>query len=164
MKSRRRGIENCSRVRDKRFVLDTSVIVEYVIQRSMYRPRVAKLFELATTGEVELFVSPITLSEVLYIVSRIYEVAGIDNPNDEALNYMLWVTRRVKVVQLNEDIVIRAGELKKRLRIALPDCYVIALAQNIDAIPLFKFIEKEMKPVLDELRRLGVKFLEEIRI
>jgi len=32
---------------------------------------------------------------------------------------------------------MRAGELKKALHIALPDCYVIATAEKVDAIPLF---------------------------
>ena len=66
------------------------------------------------------------------------------------------------MVELSGDIVIRVGELKKMLHIALPDCYVIATAEVIGAIAVFRTIEKEMKPVLNMLRRLGVRFLEEI--
>ncbi len=147
-----------------KLVLDTSVIVEYVVLRSKYRSKVARLFNLASTGKIELFINPITLSETFYIVSRIYRVAGLPNPNAEALNYIEWVKRRTKVVGINEDIAIKAGELRKSLRLALPDCYVIAVAKSIGAIPTFKTIEKEMKPVMDELRKLGIKFLDEIHL
>ena len=66
------------------------------------------------------------------------------------------------MVDANEDLAIRAGELKKRLGIALTDCYVIAAAETVEATPLFRRIEKEMKPVLTELRRYNVTFLEEV--
>lgn len=148
----------------RRLVLDTSVIVEYIILRSMYRPKVVKLFDLALSGEVELYVNPVTLSELLYVASRIYSVAEIDNPNDEALAFIEWVKRRSKLADINEDIIIRAGELRKLLRVALPDCYVIATAEALKATPVFKIIEREMKPVLTELRKLGVKTLNEIEV
>jgi len=46
------------------------------------------------------------------------------------------------VVDANEDLAIRAGELKKRLGGALTDCYVIAAAETAGATPLFRRIEK----------------------
>ena len=148
----------------ERLALDTSVIIEYIVLRSTYRPIVVKLFNLASTGKVELYTSPITLSEVLYVVSKIYQVARVHNPNSEALDFVEWVKRRTKVVEVNEDIMFRAGELKKQLRIVLPDCYVIATAEAVKATPVFKAVEKEMEPVLAKLRKLGVKFLEEMEI
>ena len=66
------------------------------------------------------------------------------------------------MVDANEDLAIGAGELKKRLGIALTDCYVIAAAETVEATPLFRRIEKEMEPVLTELRRYNVTFLEEV--
>jgi hypothetical protein len=59
---------------------------------------------------------------------------------------------------------MRARELKKQLRIALPDCYVISMAEAIDAVPLFKRKESEMIPVLDILEKLGALFLEKADI
>ena len=146
----------------RRFVLDTSVIIEYIVLRSPYRPKVVRLFEDVVRGRLELYVSAVTLSEVLYVASRVYQIAGVDEPNREAMNFVGWVRSRVKVVGLDEDVAVRAGELKKRLRIALPDCYVIATAVAINATPLFKRLEEEMRPVLDDLRRLGVGFLDEV--
>ena len=51
----------------ERFVLDTSVIIEYIVLRSRYRAKVTELFNLASTNTVELYITPVTISEVLYI-------------------------------------------------------------------------------------------------
>ncbi|RLG79516.1 MAG: PIN domain nuclease, partial [Thermoprotei archaeon] len=136
-------------------------LVEYIVRKAPYRSKVEKLFKEAATGKLKLYVSYVTLSETLYVASRIYQVAKVSDPNNEALNYIMWLKRQVEVIGIDENIALRAGELKKLLHIALPDCYVIATAETLHATPLFKKIEKEMKPVQDTLRKLGVKFLEE---
>ena len=146
----------------KRIVLDTGVLVEYIVERAPYRFKVGKLFEKAAEGMVSLYVSPITLSETLYVASRIYVASSLSNPNEEALNYMGWVKSRLNIVGITEDVVVRAGELKKVLRLALPDCYVIAVAEEIDATALFRSVEREMKPVLSKLEELGVAFLSQL--
>ena len=148
----------------KRIVLDTSVLVEYILSRSPYRPKVASLFDKAIGGDLKLFVNTITLSETLYVASRIYQAAGLENPNMEALHFVEWIKGRAKIVNIDEDIAMRAGELKKQLRIALPDCYVISAAEAIDARPLFKKQESEMIPVINSLEKLGALFLDKIRV
>lgn len=148
----------------KRLVLDTSILVEYIVLRSPYRSVVVKLFEKASAKQLELYVNIVTLSETLYVASRIYQVAKVDEPNREAIDFIEWIRSKTQVININEDIALRAGELKKQLRIALPDCYVIATAKAIDAIPLFKKPEEEMKPVINDLRKLSVKFLDEIEL
>ncbi len=145
----------------RRLVLDTSVIIEYIIMRSPYRPMVARLFEKASAKQLDLYVNTVTLSETLYVASRIYEASGVDEPNREALDFTEWIRSKTYVINIDEDIALRAGELKKQLHIALPDCYVIATAIAVNAAPLFKKQEDEMKPVINDLRRLGVKFLTE---
>lgn len=148
----------------EKLVLDTGVLANYIVSRAPGRSRVAKLFEVAAQGRLGLYVSPVTLSETLYVASRIYGAAGVEDPNSEALNYLEWVKAKTRTVGVDEDIALRAGELKKKLRIALLDCYVIASAEAIDAKPLFSHVEREMKPVLDDLRRLGAEFLEELEL
>ncbi len=147
----------------ERLVLDTSVLIEYIVLRSPYRSVVAKLFEEATAKKLELYVNVITLSETLYVASRIYRAAKVSKPNREALDFIEWIMSKARVVDVNTDIALMAGELKKRLRIALPDCYVLATAQAVGATPLFRKPEEEMRPVMNELRELGVKFLDEIK-
>ena len=95
---------------------------------------------------------------MLYTAARIYRAAGVENPNEEAENLVTWITSRAGVIDS-----VTAGELKKRLGIALPDCFVIASAKRIGGRALFKSVEKEMRGVEEELSRLGVLFLEEIR-
>jgi predicted nucleic acid-binding protein len=75
-----------------------------------------------------------------------------------------WVRSRTQIVSVDESIAIKAGELKKQLHIALPDCLVIASAEAIKAAPLFRKPEEEMKPSMSTLRQLGVKFLGEIEV
>ncbi len=148
----------------RRLVLDTSVIIEYIIMRSPYRSVATRLFEKAKARQLELYVNTVTLSETLYVASRIYEASGVNEPNREALDFTEWIRSKTYVINIDEDIALRAGELKKQLRIALPDCYVIATAKAMNATPLFKKQEDEMKPVINDLRRLGVKFLTEIEL
>jgi len=146
----------------RKLVLDTSVLVEYIIARSPYRNIVEEIFAKARRRELELYVNTITLAETLYTATRIYKVANIENPNEEAENFITWIITRAKVINIDKNTSIHAGELKKKLRIALPDCFVIASARRIGGKALFKKIEAEMRNVIEELRELGVIFLEEI--
>jgi len=148
----------------EKLVPDTSVLIEYIILGSPYRDKVAKLFDKVSMGELDLYVNTITISETLYIASRIYNAAGVDEPDAEALNFIEWVRNISQTVYVSEDIAVRAGELKKHLRIALADCFVIATSEAVGAVSVFKTPEKEMKPILNDIRRLGVKFIDEIRI
>ena len=147
----------------KPLVLDTSVLVEYIIKRSPHRETVSNLLEKASLGELDIYITTLTLSELLYITSRIYEIAGLENPNREALDYLEWIKQRTRTINITEEIAIQAGELKKHLHLALADCTVIAAARTLKATPVFKKMEKEMKPVAKDLRRLGVKYLNELK-
>ena len=91
-------------------------------------------------------------------------MSGAVDPNREALNFVEWIKERTNVVNVDEAIASRAGELKKLLHIALPDCYVIASAETVNAVPLFRKVEEEMVPVLSNIKKLGVKFLDEIEL
>ena len=144
-------------------MLDTSVLVEYIVARSPYRSIVEGLFAEAGRGALELYVNTITLAETLYTAARIYRAAGLENPNREAEDFATWIMARVELVEIDAYTSMLAGELKKKLRIALPDCFVIASARKIGGKALFKKIEAEMKDTIRELRRLGVVFLEEIK-
>ena len=147
---------------NNRFVLDTSVLVEYIVKKSPYRGIVEKLFQGSTIGKYELLINYLTLSETLYVVSRIYKAAGVSEPNEEALNYIMWLKKKTKIIGIDENIALKAGELKKKLRLSLPDCYVIATAMTLNAIPLFRKLEKEMLSIENMIRELGVTFLNEL--
>lgn len=148
----------------KKLVLDTSVLVEHIVLRSPYRSKVASLFNKASAGQLKLYINTVTLSETLYVASRIYQAAGVDNPSREAADFIEWIKSRAQMVTIDEAIALKAGELKKHLRIALPDCYVIASAEAVNATPVFKKVEEEMKPIVKSMRKLNVKFLDEIEV
>ena len=52
---------------------------------------------------------------------------------------------------------------KKRFKIALTDCSVIAYAKMVNAIALFRRVEKEMKSILEKLEKEAeIALLEEL--
>lgn len=57
--------------------------------------------------KIELYITPITISELTYIVSRIYELAGIEKLENEALNFIKWLTMKVKTVEIMPDIAVK---------------------------------------------------------
>lgn len=144
-----------------RYVVDTSVVVERVIQGSPFKERIERLFEDARRGSVSLYVTLPTLSEVLYVASKIYALAGIEDPNREAVLLTLWLTARANTVQLAEDAALRAGELKKILGLALVDCYAIAAAEQLGCKALFLKPEKEMLKKRELVEQLPIEFLAE---
>ena len=143
-----------------RLALDTSVIVEYIVEGSEFEELVSKLLEGRLN--VELYVNPVTLSEVLYVAERIYRVAGIKNSNARALEFILWLENKVKMVEVDEFLWKTAGEIKKIFHISLPDAYAIATGIKIQGKTLFRKAEKEMEKKKEELMKKGVIFLDEL--
>lgn len=147
----------------KKYVVDTSVLAEYIIRDAINRNVVEKLFNDALKKTIELYVTPSTISELIYVSSWIYKIALVENPNEEALNFVEWLNTRVKYVEITREISIEAGELRKRFKIALTDCYVIAAAVKLQAKALFLKPEREMLEKIEELRGLPIAFLTEYK-
>jgi len=143
----------------ERYVLDTSVIVAYIIENEPGRERAVELLERAARGGVELHVTYYTLSEAIYVASRIYGLAGVGDPNGRANELALLVTSTAKVVEITPQMAYRAGELRKALRLSLADCYVIAAAEQINARALFLRPEREMRGKTALIEKLPVSFL-----
>jgi predicted nucleic acid-binding protein len=143
------------------YVVDSSVILERIIKTSPLKARVEQLFDKARKGGVVLLVSLPTLSEVLYAASRIYSLAGVEQPNEEAYTLVEWVKSRCKLVAPSEGAALRAGELKKMLGLALVDCYVIAVAEEVGGRALFLKREREMLGKEKLLEQLPIEFLAE---
>ncbi len=147
-----------------RLVVDTSVLVEYLDYSSPFSGKVEELFARASRGESTLYILPQVVAELYYVASRFYEAMGVRNPNNRAFEYILWLQHHPGIVfvdSLDYRLSIRAGELKKQLRIALTDCYVIAYAESINGKPVFRRIEREMKNSIDKIRKLDIIFLED---
>jgi predicted nucleic acid-binding protein len=143
----------------KRYVLDTSVALAYIVENAPGRDRVVEIFNVAREGKVKLYMVYPVLSEVLYAASRIYSAAGFAEHNRMALDLVLWIKNVAEVTEITLDIALRAGELKKLLGIALTDCYVIAAAEVLGATALFLKIEEEMKKRTNFVEKLPVEFI-----
>jgi predicted nucleic acid-binding protein len=139
------------------------VIAEYLDESSPYG--VERLFDALAAGAARAYVTPVTLSEVIYVAARIYSEAGVRDPNARAVELAEWLLALpgVALEPIGREAAVAAGELRKRFRMALPDLYVIAVGALRGAIPLFLKLEGEMEPYEGELRRLGVAFWEELR-
>ncbi|MEM0226195.1 MAG: PIN domain-containing protein [Thermofilaceae archaeon] len=153
---RRKRVES-----SRRYVVDTSVLLECILEASPYRGRVEELLALAPRA-IEIYLTPLTVAELLYTASKIYTAAGVEDANAEARNFVKWALARARVVDADVSTSLRAGELRKQFRIALPDCYAIAAAERLGAVALFLKPEREMLPKLDELRKLPLAFLAEL--
>lgn len=146
--------------RGSKLVVDASILVEYIVEGSPYLGRIEALFN-PRSSNLQLFTVPQALSEALYAISRIYELAGLQDSNVRALEYIIWVQDRMKLKDV-ADLAVSAGELRKELRLSLTDCYVIAAAKAIGGKALFLRPEKEMQARLNKLKEHNVIFLEEV--
>jgi len=135
--------------------------LERIIRLSPLRAKVERLFNEARSGRVTLFITLPTLSEVLYAASRIYELAGVERPNEEASTLVEWAKSRCRVAAPGENTALRAGELKKMLKLSLVDCYVIAAAKELGCKALFLKREREMLEKEELLKQLPIEFLAE---
>ena len=72
-------------------VLDTSVLIAYITENATGRERVLSMIEEARRGKVQLYTIYPVLSELLYVSTRVYEMAGLEEPNVKALDFLLWI-------------------------------------------------------------------------
>lgn len=158
--SRSLSLRGCSSMSKARLVPDTSVFVEYIVENAPFRGKAEELLSRGVRGEVEVYVIPQVLSETLYVSSRIYRLAGVEEFNEKALEYVTWIAEVFDFYD-PAGLYINAGELRKRLGIALTDCYVIASAEALGAKAVFAKPEKEMLGVIDRVKD-AVLFLAEI--
>jgi predicted nucleic acid-binding protein len=73
------------------YVLDTSVLITYITENATGRERVLSMIEEARRGKVQLYTIYPVLSELLYVSTRVYEMAGLEEPNVKALDFLLWI-------------------------------------------------------------------------
>ena len=145
----------------KHYVLDTSVIVEYIDEESPFKDKIESLFNALRTGHIRAYITSTTIGETLYIATRIYREAGSADPNKDAEDFIQWVEKQpgTQIVNVTKEISILAGEIRRRARISLIDCIVIATGKILKAEPLFLKLEKEMEPYVNILLKYNVKFL-----
>jgi len=148
-----------------RIVLDTSVIIEYVIANSPWRKLLATILSQASRGAYELYLSTVTLAEVYYVAKRMYEAAGVEEPGKAAENLLFFLEkhRGLSIVPANIDIAVEAGRAKSAYRVSLADSFALTTARILKAKPLFRRIERELEPHVEDLKReYGLMTVEEL--
>ncbi|WP_456327602.1 PIN domain-containing protein [Archaeoglobus sp.] len=141
-----------------RITVDTGVFVDYIDKKSPYHEQAKAI--IGSLGKVELLLPPITLAEVCYVTTRILNEAGVQDAFDKAVQFVKWLYSHPAVTVVNDlDLHIETAKIKLKYRIALADCYVLALSRLKDCKAVFRKREKEMPKEIE--KDFDVIFLED---
>ena len=109
-----------------RMVLDSFALISYFLGQTA-GPLVAEILEKADRGEVNLAIASVNLGEVLYRVER------ESNRLKAAEALQVVRTSSVEVVSVDESLAIAASRVKTDLRMGYLDCFVVSLAERLEA-------------------------------
>jgi len=141
-----------------RITVDTGVFVDYVDKKSPYHEQAEAI--IGSLGKLELLLPPITLAEVCYVTARILNEAGVQDAFDKAVQFVKWLYSHPAVEVVNElNLHVEAAKIKLRYKIALADCYILALSKLKDCKAVFRKREKEMPKEIE--KDFDVIFLED---
>ena len=145
-------------------VVDTGVVIEYIDKSGPWNKYARIIFSEIIQGRIVAYIPIITLSEILYVAKRIYEKKGVQESKKKALSLIRWLYQHpnIRIVGKSLRAIILAGLIKSKYRLAMSDCYVLALAKLLKAKPIFRKKEREMFKYVNTLKRVyGVIFLED---
>ncbi len=141
-----------------RITVDTGVFVDYIDKKSPYHEQAKAI--IGSLGKVELLLPPITLAEVCYVTTRILNEAGVREAFDKAVQFVKWLYSHPAVTIVNDlDLHVETAKIKLKYRIALADCYVLALSRLKGCKAVFRKREKEMPEEIE--KDFDVIFLED---
>lgn len=133
----------------KRFALDSFALLAYLEDESG-AARVKALLRLASQGKAQLFISHISLGELLYIIERERGLAQAQL----ALNFVeQWPITQVEATR---ERIFTAAHIKARHRLSYADAFVAALAIETDAVILTGDPEFQSIKELAKVEWLGV--------
>ena len=136
-------------------VLDTSVIIEYIDLKGESHRSAEIIFENLNQGKLTGLIAHPTLAETYYVAQRIYAELGYKNVKKRTTSLIKWLFSHpsLKVITDTVNLVTLVGELKLKLRLALTDCYVLAISKIHNAKAVFKKRERKMKNIIKELEK-----------
>ena len=124
----------------ERYVLDTSAILA-TWQNEDGSDYVKNLLNKAPREGIELFLSFMTFFEAYYVIKQ-------REGESRALEIYYWLyTLPAERVNLEEDILIKAGDMKVNYKVSAIDAWILATALFKDAAPIHK--DKEFDPIKD---------------
>lgn len=145
-------------------VLDSGVIAERANVTGRLHAQSRAIFGSIEGGELRAVIVPPTISEVYYVLWRLYETQGISQPEKRAHSFCEYVyyLPGVDVAEMTLRLLVESGRIKKRYGLALTDCHVLAASKSYGCRAVFRHRETEMKTVLEPLsREYQIVFLED---
>lgn len=140
-----------------RIAIDTGVLVDYIDKKSPYHEQAKAIMD--SLGRIELFLPSITLAEVCYVTARVLEEKKVRDSLDKAIQFVRWLYFHPAVTVVDElDMHIEAAKIKLKYKIALADCYVLALSKLKMCKAVFRKREREMTEEIE--KNFDVIFLE----
>ena len=91
-------------------VVDTGVLIDYINESSKNHDKAKTLLE----NENDLYITPITLSETVYVSYRIYKLYKPNNADELTRRFIAWLVSKLKVSEVNEE-AIETEEIKESL-------------------------------------------------
>jgi predicted nucleic acid-binding protein len=82
----------------KKIFVDTDIVIDLLTKREPFYPSAAKVFSLAADKKIDLYISPVLISNLFYILRK---VLG----REEAINAIRKLRVLVRVVTIDEEIV-----------------------------------------------------------
>jgi len=138
--------------------VDTGVFVEFVDKRGPYHEAATAV--VSSLGKLEIVLPSVVLTEICYVTARILEAAGRKDALDKAVELVKWLHSHPSVRIVDHlQLKIETARVKIKHKIALGDCYVLALSRLEGCKAVFRKREREMSREIE--KEFDVIFLED---
>ncbi|MFQ6086250.1 MAG: PIN domain-containing protein [Candidatus Bathyarchaeia archaeon] len=145
-------------------VLDSGVIAERANVTGRLYPHSRSIFRSIERGKLRAIVVPPTISEVYYVLWRLYEIQGTGDPEKKAYSFCeyIYYLPGVEIADTTLKLSVESGRIKKRYKLALTDSYVLAASKLYGCKAVFRHREAEMRAVIEPLsKEYQIVFLED---
>lgn len=135
--------------------LDTGVIAESVNINGEFYKQAATVFDAIKSGSMTALLSPVTISELHYVLWRIYDKLAMKNAEKVSGEFCEYIYYHpsIRIVETSLGLLLEAGSIKHRYSLALSDCFVLAVSKLNKCKAVFRHKEDEMEPALKDLNR-----------
>jgi len=145
-------------------VLDTGVIAESVNVGGELNKQATIIFDAINSGSLTAFVNPITISELRYVLWRMYDKLAVKNAEKVSMDFCEYIYYHpgIRVLEMSLELLLEAGSIKHRYALAISDCFVLAASKLNRCRAVFRHKEHEIEPILKYLvKEFDVIFLED---
>ncbi|MDL5503364.1 MAG: PIN domain-containing protein, partial [Candidatus Methanoperedens sp.] len=134
--------------------IDTGVWIEYINTCGVLHHQAKAVVDSVNQGKVTAILTPLTLTEIYYVAQRVYQEVHTQSRSEilaRKLYDFIYYHPHVEVKNLDYELCLKAGIIKSRYNIALSDSFLLAISEHDNTTVLFKNLESEMKPNIQEL-------------